>query len=101
MDDDEVARMSRFWGDDSWRSAAYRSEQGLFEVMEEKTSNETVVRAYCERLKKIAGFKYVAEPLPMRNTRGAVVYYLLFASPNPTGNKIVDHIFNKYRNYRG
>jgi three-Cys-motif partner protein len=69
--------------------------------MEEKNSNEIVVSAYCERLKKIAGFKYVAEPLPMRNTRGAVVYYLLFASPNATGNKIVEHIFNKYRNYRG
>jgi len=101
VDKDEMARMSKFWGDDSWRSAAYRSEQGLFEIMEEKNSNESVVKAYCDRLKKIAGFKHVAEPLPMRNTRGAVIYYLLFASPNPIGNKIVEHIFNKYRSYRG
>jgi hypothetical protein len=33
----------------------------------------------------------------MRNTRGAVVYYLFFASPNRTGDKIVRDIFNKYR----
>jgi hypothetical protein len=33
----------------------------------------------------------------MRNTRGAVVYYLFFASPNRTGAKIVSDIFNTYR----
>jgi three-Cys-motif partner protein len=65
--------------------------------MEEKAPNEAVVAAYCKRLKDVAGFKYVPEPLPMRNTRGAVVYYLLFASHNETGNKIAEHIFRKYR----
>jgi hypothetical protein len=35
--------------------------------------------------------------MPMRNTRGAVVYYLLFASANRTGAKIVGDIFRKYR----
>ena len=34
----------------------------------------------------------------MRNTQGAVVYYLFFASQNLTGNKIAEHIFKKYRN---
>jgi len=34
----------------------------------------------------------------MRNTHGAVLYYLFFASSNNTGDKIVRHIFNKYRN---
>ena len=63
-------------GDDSWRQAAYRTEQGLFGPMEEKEAgNETVVEAYCKRLKEVAGFKYVPKPLPMCNTSGAVVYY--------------------------
>jgi three-Cys-motif partner protein len=95
---DQAARMTRFWGDDSWRAAAYDTQPGLFGPMEEKTSNEAVVAAYRKRLKDVAGFKYVPEPLPMRNTRGAVVYYLFFASQNHTGNKIAEHIFNKYRN---
>ena len=50
-----------------------------------------------ERLQKAAGFKFVPQPMPMRNSRGAVVYYLLFASPNETGARIVNDIFNKYR----
>jgi three-Cys-motif partner protein len=95
---EQSARMSKFWGDDSWRKCAYRTEQGLFGPIEEKDTNEAVVEAYRLRLKDIAGFKYVPKPLPMRNTRGAVVYYLLFASQNPTGNKIAEHIFQKYRN---
>ena len=98
VSDAQVLRMTKFWGDDSWRTSAYRQERGLFEVIEEKESNDAVVAAYRKRLKEVAGFKHVPEPLPMRNTRGAVVYYLFFASPNPTGNKIVEHLFSKYRN---
>ncbi len=95
---EQAQRMTNFWGDDSWRQAAYRTERGLFEEIEEKGTNEAVVEAYCERLKSVAGFKYVPEPLPMRNTRGTVIYYLLFASHNSTGNRIAEHIFKKYRN---
>jgi hypothetical protein len=35
--------------------------------------------------------------MPMRNSKGAVVYYLYFASPNATGGRIVSQIFDKYR----
>jgi len=56
--------------------------------------------AFQKRLKEIAGFGYVPEPMPMRNTRGAIVYYLFFATPNKTGNKIVENIMRKYRNRR-
>jgi three-Cys-motif partner protein len=95
---EQARRMTAFWGDDSWRQYAYRTEQGLFGPMEEKRTNEAVVGAYCKRLKEVANFKYVPKPLPMCNTSGAVVYYLLFASQNATGNRIAEHIFNKYRN---
>jgi hypothetical protein len=33
----------------------------------------------------------------MRNSKGAVVYYLYFASPNAIGSDIVTQIFDKYR----
>jgi len=49
-------------------------------------------------LNKTAGFNYVPDPIPMRNTKGATIYYLFFASPNETGGKIVKEIFNKYKN---
>ena len=94
---DQALRMTKFWGDDSWREAAYTTQRGLFGLIEEKLPNESVVAAYRKRLKEVAGFKYVPEPLPMRNTRGSIVYYLLFASQNSTGNTIAEHIFRKYR----
>ncbi len=99
VDPDQAQRMTKFWGDDSWRKLAYRTEQGLFGPIEEKDTNESVIAGYRKRLKEVAGFKFVPEPLPMCNTRGTVVYYLFFASHNSTGNKIADHIFKKYRNH--
>jgi three-Cys-motif partner protein len=96
----QLARMNAFWGDRSWRNALYAKPDGLLPGfdLEEKVGNEDVAAAYGERLRKVAGFAFVPDPMPMRNTRGAIVYYLFFASPNATGAKIVSAIFNKYRN---
>lgn len=67
----------------SWRDIAYKSIQGLLWDDEEKATNDAVAEAFRERLHKVAGFKTVASPLPMRNSTAATVYYLLFAShPN-------------------
>ena len=96
---DQADRMTAFWGDDSWRKAAYKTEPGLFGDLEEKASNEALVAAYRERLQNVAGFKYVPAPIPMRNTRGATIYYLFFASHNQTGNRIAESVFKKYRNH--
>jgi three-Cys-motif partner protein len=93
----QIERMNRFWGDDSWRTAAYRKEDDLFGSHEEKTSNEDIAEAYRKRLSEVAKFKYVPRPLPMRNSGGAIIYYLFFASPNEKGAKIVEDIFNSYR----
>ena len=65
--------------------------------MEEKVSNAEFAEAFRSRLLKVAGFKRVPEPLPMRS-RNAVVYYLFFASQVDVAEKIVTDIFNKYRN---
>jgi three-Cys-motif partner protein len=93
---EDVARMNFFWGDDSWRSVAYRTDNNLFGFAD-KTTNEAVVEGFKQRLMNVAGFAYVPKPLPMKNSRGATVYYIFFASPNKTANKIVTDIFNKYR----
>jgi len=93
----QVKRMNAFWGDDSWTKAGYTTEPGLFGDMERKASNEGVVAAYRKRLQDVAGFKYVPEPLPMRNSNGAVIYYLFFASHNEAGDRIGKSVFKKYR----
>jgi three-Cys-motif partner protein len=91
-----IARMNAFWGDESWREVAYRTDTTLFGEPE-KQSNEAVVAGFRERLKKAAGFKYVPEPAPMRNSVGAVVYYLFFAAHKPTASSIVTDILDRYR----
>ena len=96
VDPKQAERLTRFWGDDTWRQAAYTMDQNLFGY-EEKTGNDEFARAFQRRLRDTAGFKNVIEPLPMRNDQGATVYYLFFASPNATGNKIAKSIFDKYR----
>jgi three-Cys-motif partner protein len=92
--------MNRFWGDNSWKLAAYaKSRQAnLFsEPDDEKQSNRAIVEAFRERLQKVAGFEFVPEPISMINRRNAVVYYLFFASPKPVAKDIITHIFRKHR----
>jgi three-Cys-motif partner protein len=93
---EQALRMDAFWGDDSWLKAAYSSDQNLFGFLE-KADNEVIAEAFRVRLHDVAGFPYVPAPMPMRNTKGAVVYYLFFASPNDTGGKIVKEIFDAYK----
>ncbi len=97
---DGVERMNRFWGDETWREAAYvesKQQNLFFEPALEKQNNDAIVRAFQERLKTVAGFEFVPEPLPMRNKNNAVVYYLFFASQKPVAKKIITDIFAKYR----
>jgi three-Cys-motif partner protein len=94
----QVERMDRVWGDRSWQKAAYHPRLHMFDgIIDEKGDNEDVAEAFRQRLKEVAGFKYVPKPMPMRNEKGAVIYYLFFASPNNTGATIVEDIFNNYR----
>lgn len=93
----DAARMDAVWGDRSWREAAYRRKNDLFGELDEKVSNDDVAEAFRKRLQDVAGFAYVPHPMPMRNSKGAIIYYLYFASPDKTGGKIVADIFGRYR----
>lgn len=93
----QIERMNRFWGDCTWQDIAYEPKPDLFDDLKRKTDNDAIINAYKNRLKDVAGFEYVQDPLPMKNTKGAVVYYLFFASPKPVAVKIVKDIFNTYR----
>lgn len=96
VDPADIARMNRFWGDDSWRQIAYSTTSNLF-GWEEKADNDTVAEAFRARLRRVARFKNVPTPLPMKNSRNVIVYYLFFASQNDTANDIVEDIFRPHR----
>ncbi|HXW71015.1 MAG TPA: three-Cys-motif partner protein TcmP [Methylocella sp.] len=95
-----IERMNRFWGDESWRNAAYveNPQQNFFGFTDLiKQDNDAIVEAFRKRLKHVGGFEFVPDPMPMRNTNNAVVYYLFFASQKPVAKKIIEGIFGKYR----
>lgn len=97
VSDTQRERMTRFWGDESWKQAAYTTQAGLFGDINKKESNEMIDSAFQQRL-KVSGFKEVPDPIPMRNSNGAIVYYLFFAAHKPVAAHIVREIFNMYRN---
>jgi three-Cys-motif partner protein len=97
VQDLQISRMNSFWGDETWRTIAYETAGNLFGYPEKQT-NELVAQAFLHRLKDVAGFDRAPEPLPMRNSKGAIVYYLFFASQKGTAENIVHEIFEKYRN---
>lgn len=97
VDEADIERMNTFWGDETWRKIAYTEEITLFGPEDRRADIKVVADAFRKRLVEVAGFGYVPEPMPMRNTKGSIVYYLFFASQNRTGEKILKDIFSKYR----
>ena len=92
----DLDRMNRFWGDETWRDVAYvesRQQSLLFEPDMEKQTNDVIAAAFRERLINVAGFKYVPQPLPMKNSNNATLYYLFFGSAKPVAENIINGIF--------
>lgn len=105
---DQIARMNKFWGDDSWREVAYRPSSQLsldFTALGDgtqpalvKEAYGKVADAYVRRLRDKAGFKHTVKPVLMRIPENkAPLYYLMFASGNEQGAKIANDIFKKHR----
>lgn len=99
VSESDKARMSSFWGDESWIDVGYHSgQQDLFGgdsyLPREK---KHLVNAFQERLKTVAGFSYVPDPMPMRNSSNAIVYWLFFASQQSVASHIITDIFRKYQ----
>lgn len=94
VDEDDIKRMTAYWGDESWKNIAYTDD--LF-GKPQKEVNRVVADGFRERLRNKAEFKYVSEPLPMRNSNRAIIYYLFFASQQQVADKIIKSIFNKYK----
>ena len=99
--EDDRRRMTTFWGDESWQKVVYREQGTLFgeDDLVKAGGNPEVVRAFRERLRNVAGFAEVPEPIPMRNSKNATVYYLFFASHNKNGAKIARYLLGRYATY--
>lgn len=97
---EQVERMNRFWGDETWRAAAFEQPRDLWGdpmPLRKKQGNEPIVQAYIKRLHEVAGFEYVSKPLAMRNSNNAPVYYLIGASAATQGVKLFNGVFKRWR----
>lgn len=91
-----LQRMTRFWGDDSWKEIAYRMEPTLFGEEKVKVENDEIAEAFRLRLIEVAGFASAPKPVLMKNSTRGDLYYLFFASHNMTAHKIIKAIFKKF-----
>ena len=89
-------RLTKLWGDDSWADVAYSKDENLF-GFELKVESGRLAEAFRDRLRTVAGFRHVPEPVLLRNTKNAPMFYLFFAAHNPIAGHIVSGIFKKYR----
>ena len=84
-----AARLTRFFGNEEWRSRFYRPKMqpGLFDspdAVEKDAGLAAIGDYFLARLKTI--FPGVVEPaLPLRNSKGAPIFLLCFAAGNPKG----------------
>jgi three-Cys-motif partner protein len=97
LDDEQIERMNKVWGDGSWRQIVYKQVPTLFGDHEEKVATaEDVAEAFRQRLLSKARFKFVPEPVLMRNIKNGPIYYLFFAAPKAVAKKIVEHLFKEF-----
>jgi three-Cys-motif partner protein len=104
-DAEQIERMNRFCGTEEWQEILYKEDNQMnlfgdtYRVKIVDSNAKLGDWFKKERLQKVAGFKFVSEPVLMRNSKGGHLFFLFFASHNDTGRKIVDEIFNKYKEY--
>jgi three-Cys-motif partner protein len=95
----EGARLTKIWGDDSWKDLAYVEQSDLFSsavLIKKGEGNEILKRGFRERLKQIAGFSFVPEPILMKNRIGGHLYFLFFASHQPVARNIAEYILQTW-----
>ena len=96
----QKSRMNVFWGDKSWEEVVYKQKQQqtfFGETNWVKGTNRELAAAYRARLKSVAGFAVVPEPIAMRNSKGSEIFYLFFASHANLAGKIASDILRKYK----
>lgn len=101
VSEEQAVRMDNLWGDRTWQDMFYQTKAQLplfgdERISEKAATNKMVVDAYCERLRTMAGFNHVSEPVGFRNSTNSVMYYILLASPKEVATNIMRDIQKKY-----
>jgi three-Cys-motif partner protein len=98
-DDADVAAFTEFCGTEDWKKEMYQKD--LFGDPVKSGNNRTLAEWFRKRIKAVCGFKFVPEPILMKNSKGGKLYFLYFASHQSVAHKVILDIFNKYRKISG
>ena len=93
--DAQRRRLDGYFGSPDWFTVLYRRRPTLFgDDDQEKIddSGKALLKWYRDRLRAL--FSHVSKVALIRNTRRGHLYYLMLASPNPTGTKIASEVLS-------
>lgn len=88
-----IDRLDCYFGGREWFDEVYHRPEGLFGsgALQKRTNYmERLLELYRSKLRR--AFGYVSTPRLIRNTRGAPLYYLVWAGPHPAGLKGADYV---------
>lgn len=87
-------RLDAYFGTTTWYDAVYESRPQLFgnQIVKRDDYLANLLNLYRDRLKQAFGF--VSEPKLIRNTRGAPLYYLLWAGPHRKGLEGANYVLS-------
>jgi three-Cys-motif partner protein len=83
--------LNEYFGSPEWFDVMYQEESGLFGPLLNKVddASKALLNWYRKRLK--AEFGLASRARLIRNTKNSPLYYLLWAGPNPTGQRIANY----------
>lgn len=87
--------LDRFFGSPDWHSQVYEEGADLFgpRTLKLDGSGQRLLEWYRGRLK--AAFGHVSTARLIKNSRGAPLYFLIWAGPHPLGLKGADYVLSK------
>ena len=88
-DSAQEASISRFFGSNEWVDIAKARNLGALNAEQARYEYTNLMRW---RLEKVLRYKHT-HTLEVKNTSGAYLYNLIFATDNPTGDKIMGDIY--------
>lgn len=91
----ERNKLDEYFGTEKWFDLIYQKLPGLFgsNTTKIKKSGDLLVKWYRQRLQEV--FRYVSEAREICSTDGRPLYYLIFAGPNSTGERIANDILRQ------
>jgi three-Cys-motif partner protein len=96
MSQKDLERLTSYFGSEEWEQIVYYTSSltSLFDneptVLKYDDTAERLIKWYMDRLRVLFG--HTAGPKLIKNTRGAHLYYLIWAGSNETGKKIAGYV---------